>query len=60
MLEKTFDPAAVEPRLYEMWEKSGVFAPSDAGEAFSIVIPPPNVTVPCISAMPSTTPCRTC
>jgi valyl-tRNA synthetase len=44
MLDKTFDPAAVEPRLYEMWEKSGVFAPSDAGEAFSIVIPPPNVT----------------
>jgi valyl-tRNA synthetase len=44
MLDKTFDPAAVEPRLYDMWEKSGVFAPSDAGEAFSIVIPPPNVT----------------
>ena len=44
MLEKTFSPAAVEPRLYAMWEKSGVFAPTDAGEAFSIVIPPPNVT----------------
>ena len=44
MLEKTFDPAAVEPRLYKMWEESGVFAPSDAKETFSIVIPPPNVT----------------
>ena len=44
MLEKTFDPAAVEPRLYKMWEDSGVFAPSDAKETFSIVIPPPNVT----------------
>ncbi|HWU50243.1 MAG TPA: valine--tRNA ligase [Asticcacaulis sp.] len=44
MLDKTFDPQSVEPRLYEMWEKSGAFAPSDAGEAFSIVIPPPNVT----------------
>ncbi|ESQ76411.1 valine--tRNA ligase [Asticcacaulis sp. AC402] len=46
MLEKTFDPAAVEPRLYQMWEKSGVFAPIDdpKAEAFSIVIPPPNVT----------------
>ena len=44
MLEKTFAPAAVEPRLYAMWEKAGVFAPSDASEAFSIVIPPPNVT----------------
>ena len=44
MLEKTFSPAAVEPRLYAMWEQSGAFAPNDAGEAFSIVIPPPNVT----------------
>jgi len=44
MLEKTFDPAAVEPRLYKKWEESGVFAPSDAKETFSIVIPPPNVT----------------
>ncbi|WP_349322059.1 valine--tRNA ligase [Asticcacaulis sp. MM231] len=44
MLEKNFDPAAVEPRLYKKWEDSGAFAPSDAGEAFSIVIPPPNVT----------------
>ena len=44
MLEKTFDPAAVEPRLYKMWEDSGVFAPREGGEAFSIVIPPPNVT----------------
>jgi len=44
MLEKTFDPAAVEPRLYKKWEESGVFSPSDAKETFSIVIPPPNVT----------------
>ena len=27
MLEKTFDPNAVEPRLYEAWEKSGAFSP---------------------------------
>ncbi len=44
MFEKTFSPSTVEPRLYAMWEQSGVFAPTDAGEAFSIVIPPPNVT----------------
>ena len=44
MLEKNFDPAAVEPRLYKKWEDSGAFAPTDAGETFSIVIPPPNVT----------------
>jgi valyl-tRNA synthetase len=46
MLEKTFDPKTVEPRLYAAWEASGAFAPTDdpAAEPFSIVIPPPNVT----------------
>jgi valyl-tRNA synthetase len=45
MLEKTFDPKSVEPRLYQQWEASGAFAPKPgAAEAFSIVIPPPNVT----------------
>ena len=46
MLDKTFDPTAAEPRLYARWEESGVFAPrtDGAAEAYSIVIPPPNVT----------------
>ena len=50
MLEKTFDPKAAEPRHYERWEASGLFAPRDraatdgAADAYSIVIPPPNVT----------------
>ncbi|MFA4892623.1 valine--tRNA ligase [Brevundimonas sp.] len=46
MLDKTFDPTAAEPRLYAMWEESGLFAPrtDGAAEAYSIVIPPPNVT----------------
>jgi len=46
MLEKTFDPQSVEPRLYEQWEASGAFKPTDdpAAEPFCIVIPPPNVT----------------
>jgi valyl-tRNA synthetase len=50
MLEKTFDPKTVEPRLYAEWEASGAFAPEHAlsrnpqAEPFSIVIPPPNVT----------------
>jgi len=45
MLEKTFDPKSVEPRLYREWEASGAFAPKPgASETFSIVIPPPNVT----------------
>ncbi|MEG2313214.1 valine--tRNA ligase [Brevundimonas sp.] len=46
MLEKTFDPKAAEPRLYAQWEDSGQFQPKTDGaaEAYSIVIPPPNVT----------------
>ena len=46
MLEKTFDPKTIEPRLYQRWEASGAFAPTadPAAEPFSIVIPPPNVT----------------
>src|SRR4051812_17078848 len=46
MLEKTFNPAAAEPRIYRQWEGSGAFAPTDdpAAPSFSIVIPPPNVT----------------
>ena len=44
MLEKTFDPAEAEPRLYKTWELSGAFSPRDEGEPFSMVIPPPNVT----------------
>ena len=50
MLEKTFEPQAAEPRLYQQWEESGLFAPraaaatDGAADAYSIVIPPPNVT----------------
>lgn len=46
MLEKTFEPQAAEPRIYAQWEESGLFAPrtDGAAEAYSIVIPPPNVT----------------
>ena len=50
MLEKTFDPKAVEPRLYAQWETSGAFSPDGVlardpdAATYSIVIPPPNVT----------------
>lgn len=46
MLEKTFDPKSVEPRLYAAWEASGAFKPAEDpnAEPFVIVIPPPNVT----------------
>ncbi len=48
MLDKSFDAAAVEPRIYETWEKAGAFK-AGAGarpgaKPYSIVIPPPNVT----------------
>jgi valyl-tRNA synthetase len=50
MLEKTFDPKTVEPRLYAEWEASGAFSPDGTlkrdpnAKPFCIVIPPPNVT----------------
>lgn len=48
MLEKTYDPAAVEGRIYDGWLDAKAFA-AGAGakpgaETFTIVIPPPNVT----------------
>jgi valyl-tRNA synthetase len=42
-----FDPAEVEPRISERWLSSGLFHPDpqgQAGENYSIAIPPPNVT----------------
>ncbi|CAO4135316.1 valine--tRNA ligase [Methylorubrum extorquens] len=48
MMDKTFDPAAVEARVSAAWEEGQAFragSPERAGaEPFSIVIPPPNVT----------------
>ena len=45
-MDKTFNPQDAETRIYEAWEASGAFQPvdDDNAEAFSIVIPPPNVT----------------
>ena len=46
MLDKTYNPAEIEPRLYEGWERSGAFAadPTSNAQPFTIMIPPPNVT----------------
>jgi valyl-tRNA synthetase len=46
MLTKTYDPAEVEARLYDGWERAGAFAADPGGTAapFTIMIPPPNVT----------------
>ena len=45
-LPKTYDPAEVEPRLYQSWLKSGVFHedPDPARPPFIISMPPPNIT----------------
>jgi valyl-tRNA synthetase len=45
-LDKTFNPAEMEARLYEAWESGGYFKPGRKPKAkpYTIVIPPPNVT----------------
>ena len=43
-MEKSYQPQDIEQALYAEWEAKGWFAPSGSGEAFSIMIPPPNVT----------------
>jgi valyl-tRNA synthetase len=43
-MDKAYSPADIEARLYAHWEARGYFAPSGKGPAYSIVIPPPNVT----------------
>ncbi|MFN9624437.1 MAG: class I tRNA ligase family protein, partial [Cyanobacteriota bacterium] len=45
-LPKTYDPAGTEARWQAAWEQAGAFHPDPkaAGEPFSVVIPPPNVT----------------
>ncbi|MGN6358614.1 MAG: valine--tRNA ligase, partial [Novosphingobium sp.] len=44
-LDKTFDPAAIEAKWYDYWEKGGLFRPErPEAPPFTIVNPPPNVT----------------
>src|SRR5688500_3973676 len=45
-LEKRYEPATFEQRIYSKWEREGYFTPvADRDRPkFSIVIPPPNVT----------------
>ncbi len=48
MIGKSYHPADVEARIYAAWEECGAFrarrSKEGEREAFSIVIPPPNVT----------------
>ncbi|HZK20326.1 MAG TPA: valine--tRNA ligase, partial [Treponemataceae bacterium] len=55
-MEKAYNPAEFEDRLYEKWEKDGYFKPSsdknspihttynETKKSYTVVIPPPNVT----------------
>ena len=48
MLDKTYQPAEIEPRITEQWDKAEAFRAGrperEGAEPYSIVIPPPNVT----------------
>ena len=45
MLEKYYQPSLVEDKIYKTWENDGDFKPLESSsDAYSIVIPPPNVT----------------
>ena len=45
---KPYNPQETEPKIYQLWEKSGYFnpdnLPSRHQEPFTIMMPPPNVT----------------
>ncbi|MDE2238784.1 MAG: valine--tRNA ligase [Rhodospirillales bacterium] len=45
-MDKNFEPASSEARLYAGWEASGAFAaqPESNAQPYTIMIPPPNVT----------------
>src|SRR5688572_14664353 len=43
-MDNSFEPSAFETKWYEHWEKTGCFRPSGTGPAYTIMLPPPNVT----------------
>ncbi|WP_127555026.1 valine--tRNA ligase [Saccharospirillum alexandrii] len=43
-MEKTYQPQAIEGKHYQRWENNEWFKPSGQGDAYCIMIPPPNVT----------------
>ena len=44
MQDENYDPLSIEKKWQKNWEQGKKFQPSNAGDNFSIVIPPPNVT----------------
>jgi valyl-tRNA synthetase len=43
-MDSSFDPHAIEQKLYAEWEGADYFAPQGNGDGYCIAIPPPNVT----------------
>ena len=43
-ISTSYDPSSVEQKWYKVWEESSAFSPSGDNEAFTVMIPPPNVT----------------
>ncbi|WP_041523102.1 valine--tRNA ligase [Gilvimarinus agarilyticus] len=43
-MDKTYQPQAIEQSWYKTWEERGYFKPQGGENAYSIMIPPPNVT----------------
>ncbi len=41
-MDKKYDHKKYEEKIYADWEKSDAFKPSEKGEPFSIIMPPPN------------------
>ncbi|WP_017446335.1 valine--tRNA ligase [Gayadomonas joobiniege] len=43
-MDTKFNPSNIEQALYQAWEEKGYFKPAGQGDAYCIMIPPPNVT----------------
>lgn len=43
-MDKVYNPHAIEKKWYQFWESNHCFTPSGKGEAYCIMLPPPNVT----------------
>jgi valyl-tRNA synthetase len=43
-MEKTYNPQDIETKWYSTWETNNYFKPSQQGDAYCIMLPPPNVT----------------
>ena len=43
-MDKTYNPADLETRIYQDWEKGDYFSARGNGPAYCIMLPPPNVT----------------